>query len=102
MPCYKLPQRLPTAWVYMPKGIKTEFKLGKRRLDDHAQFTYQQASQSLVTLPRPNCLRSSLSYSTAAILSSQSASPGNPSTFSHARRTYAADICLCALPYMDS
>ena len=27
MPSDTLPQRLLTAWVYMPKGIKTEFKL---------------------------------------------------------------------------
>ena len=28
MPSDKLPRRPLTAWVYMPKGIKTEFKLG--------------------------------------------------------------------------
>ena len=35
MPRDKLPRRLLTAWVYMLKGIETEFKPGKRRLDDH-------------------------------------------------------------------
>jgi len=55
-----------------------------------------------VLAPSANYLHSSLSNSTAAILSSQSASPGNPSTFSHASRTAAADICLGALSYMDS
>ena len=47
-------------------------------------------------------LRSSLSNSTAAILFSQSASPGSPSTFSHARNSDTAGMCLGTLPYMDS
>jgi len=36
IPSDKLPGRLLTAWVYKPKGIKNEFKLGMRRLDDPA------------------------------------------------------------------
>ena len=37
MPRDKLPRRLLTVWVYKPKDIKTEFKLGMRRLDDPAK-----------------------------------------------------------------
>ena len=38
MPRDKLHRRHLTAWVYMPKGIKTEFKLGMRRLDYPARL----------------------------------------------------------------
>jgi len=34
----KLHRRLLNAWVYMPKGMKTESKLGLRRLDDPAKL----------------------------------------------------------------